>query len=135
MLNDPEIMKKMADLDCEFQITYAGPTFVFDPLTRQMVPSTDPNIRQPGCYCTLIDKPTGESYVTGYGSGTDEIGALKDALAKAVTATKPLTKAQKITAEAVGNVIADKDAIIADLQRQLAEASKPKQPKREPASV
>lgn len=135
MNNDPVIMKQIADLDCEFQITQAGPTFMFDPLSRSMVPSTDPKVRQPGSYCTLIDKPTGEKYVTGYATGMDEIGALKDALAKAVTAPKPLTKAQKITAEAVGNVIADKDAIIADLQRQLAEANTPKLSKRAPAQV
>lgn len=123
MKNDPAVLAKVNELDCQFRFVHVAQTYVWNKVDKapevvEWVPGG--KTRQPGIYCQLIDNATKEMYVEGY-SEEREIDALNDALAKARTAPKPLTKAQKVTAEAVGNVIADKDATISDLQRQIDE--------------
>lgn len=123
MNNSPEVMKRIADLECEYRFAHVGPTYVMHEASQK--PIIDPNAKnKPGTYCYIVDKPTGETYAVGYAVGQDESGALEDALNKAVVATKPLTAAQKVGQKHIADVVATKDATIAELQRQLEEAKR-----------
>jgi hypothetical protein len=121
MKHNPEIAKRITELDCEFRFVQVAETYTSHESGGEIVVDSGPKHKKPGTYCHLLDKPTGEYYVEGYASGFDETGALEDALAKAVTAPKPLTPAQKLHRQHVDNVVSEKDAKIADLERQLLE--------------
>lgn len=117
----PEINEKLQKLDCSIRFVWVSPTYKEHPTTGKPVVDTDPKHRAPGVYCQVIDNATKEHYATGYTSGSDENAALDDAFEKAMFAEKPLTPAQKFTRSQVEDAVASKDAVIADLQRRIAE--------------
>lgn len=120
MNNSPEVMKRIGELDCEYRFAHVGPTYIMHEASQK--PIIDPNPKKkPGTYCYIVDKPTGETYATGYAIGADEAAALEDAIAKAVTAPKPLTPSQKVHQQHVTDVVAEKDTTIAELNRQIEE--------------
>lgn len=83
----------------------------------------------------IIDNTTGEDYCTE--DGIDEPDAIVKACRKALTAPKPMTKAQKATAgraeEHLAKVVSEKDDAIAALQAELAALKAAKAPAPAPA--
>lgn len=84
-------LQALDKLDARVRFSRRSPKMVkdgdggFSPVTDEKHPGKD--------IAEIIDKTTGERYAQGMGD-TDEL-ALKDAIAAATTAPKPLTKAQK----------------------------------------
>lgn len=76
--------------------------------------------------CEIIDKPTGQVYVTAYGG--DETTALAEACKQMETATKPMTAAR--TSELVA-ALSESNARAKELEAKIKELEgKPKVPSR-----
>lgn len=117
----PEDLALLEKLQANYRLVSQAQSMKLDETTKQIIPDPD----QPGgTFCEIIDLATGEVYVKE--PGENEPKALSNALAKAVTAPKPKTAAQKAHEEMNASreaqsaaAMASKDAEIARLRAEL----------------